>query len=430
LLLLASCPKALRPLSPLEQAESHLHQGESAKAIPILESLYRADPGDLGVGRLLAQAHVKNGTPDTLLRQLSAPKTAAEHYLRGLLLFSRAADATGPAIEAFSKAVALQPEIAEFHYRLGLALLEGERYEDALASLAIAVERSPNQRAWALPMAKALHRSGQQDKAVAAIRSVVMGSPSPSEIATARALMENIADPFGRLPQAARPSFEQGLNELYQKDQPQAAIVSFESVAREYPDLGVVHTLLGLSYQRLGDAGRALDELKRAIELSPADGKNHLYLAGLYLSHQRPDAARTHLLKALERNPLLDDAYAQLGDLELERRDLEGAEKVFRTLVTIAPSSLVARGKLALVYQQQGDWPAAENQLRAALEKDPENIEFVLRMGVLHTERFQKARSPQEKQAASEVARVWLKKVLDAQPQNTIASRALQVLPP
>jgi hypothetical protein len=57
-------------------------------------------------------------------------------------------------------------------------------------------------------------------------------------------------------------------------------------------------------------------------------------------------------------------------------------------------------------------------------------MEFVLRMGVLHTERFRKARTASEKQAASDTARVWLKKVLDAQPENTIASRALQTLPP
>jgi len=77
----------------------------------------------------------------------------------------------------------------------------------------------------------------------------------------------------------------------------------------------------------LGDAGRALDDLKRAVELSPSDGKNHLYLAGLFSSHQRPETAREHLLKAIELHPLLDDAYAQLGDLALERNNLPAAEQ-------------------------------------------------------------------------------------------------------
>ncbi|MBX7117221.1 MAG: tetratricopeptide repeat protein [Myxococcaceae bacterium] len=431
MLLGAGCLKAVPPLTPMELAESHLHQGNPAKAIALLEPLYLVDRQDLAIGRALAQAHVKNGTADTFLKQLAAPATAADHYLRGLLLFSRSADASAPAISEFSKAVALKPDVAEFHYRLGLALLESERYEDALVSLHTAVQQAPQQRGWLLPLAKALHRAGQPEKAIAAIRDFVSGPPpSRQELATARALMDSMTDPFARIPQAARATFETGLTELYQRDQPQAAIISFEMVAKDHPDLGVVHTLLGLSHQRLGDAGRALDELKRAVELSPSDGKNHLYLAGLFSSHQRPETAREHLLKAIELHPLLDDAYAQLGDLALERNDLPAAEQAFRTWVAIAPDSLNARGKLALVYQQQGDWPAAENQLQAALEKEPENIEFVLRMGVLHADRFQKARTPQEKQAASETARVWLKRVLDAQPDNTIASRALQTLPP
>ncbi|MFY0576011.1 hypothetical protein ACN28S_18090 [Cystobacter fuscus] len=44
----------------------------------------------------------------------------------------------------------------------------------------------------------------------------------------------------------------------------------------------MVHALMGLAWQRLDDAGRAVEEFKRAIELAPADGKNHFYLGELY----------------------------------------------------------------------------------------------------------------------------------------------------
>lgn len=431
LLMGPACPPKVNPsLAPLERAEAALHQGDNATAIRILEPQYLATPNDLGLIRSLARAHVKNGSTTEALTRLETPHTAAEHYFKGLLLFSRAADASGAALDSFRKAVSLQPTQAEFHYRLGLALLESERYDEALPALSTAVSLEPNQKGWALPLAKAQYRTGQQGKAVESIRAVVTGTPTASELSSARALMDMISDPFSRLPQAARPTFEQGLNALYQRDQPQDAIVFFELLAKEHPDLSVLHTMLGLSHQRLGDSGRALDELKRAVELAPDDGKNYLYLASVYLSHQRADTARTHLLQALERHPLLDDAYQQLGDLELERRDLAAAEKAFRGWVTINPASLPARGKAALVYQLQGNWPQAEAQLQAALAMAPDNMEFVLRIGVLHAERFQWARSVPEKKQASEAARFWLKKVLDAQPENTIASRALQTLVP
>src|SRR6185295_13058688 len=158
--------------------------------------------------------------------------------------------------------------------------------------------------------------------AVAALALVVQGSPTPAEVKVARALMDQIADPFAAFPQAARPTLEQGIQWLQVADVPQQAIVSFEEILHDYPDIAVVHALLGLAYQRIDDAGRAVDELKRAIELQPDDGKAHQYLGELYLSHQRPKQAREELERAIKLNPMLDIAYYRLGDLALERRDL------------------------------------------------------------------------------------------------------------
>ena len=72
-----------------------------------------------------------------------------------------------------------------------------------------------------------------------------------------------------------------------------------------------------------------------------------------------------------------------------------------------------------------GNFPAADKELRVVLDRDPENLEFMLRLGVLHTERFAKARTQAEKDQASTEATLWLNKVLEAQPENAIASRAL-----
>jgi tetratricopeptide (TPR) repeat protein len=329
-------------------------------------------------------------------------------------------------VAAFERAIALVPNEAEFHYRLGIAHLESEQYAAALGPLRRAAELAPQRAAVRLPLAKALHRTGDSVGAVEALNAVVRASPTPSEVTTARALMNQIADPFAGFPKAAEGKLEEGLRLLQDLDVPQQAILSFEEILQDYPDQAVVHALLGLAYQRLDDAGRALDEFKQAIELSPRDGKNHFYLGELYLSRQRADAAREAFTKAVAYNPLLDAAWFRLGDLHLDRRDLPAARESFRILASLQPDSVAARGKLSLVYQLEGDYPAAERELLQVVEKNPENIEFTLRLGLLYTEQAQRARRPEDRRAASEEAEKWLLKVLEEQPDNALASRALQ----
>jgi tetratricopeptide (TPR) repeat protein len=415
-------------LSPREEAIVLLKKGDAKAAVEKLEKLFKESPQDLELARALCEARVQEGTQEQLLTRLSSQSTPISHYMRGLILFASAADATGPAIEAFRKAQELAPDEPEYHYRLGVALLESEKDAEAIVPLKKALAMRPQKSSWNLPLAKALFRTGDQKAAITCLRQFIEGAPSPQEVTVAQSLMEKATDPFAQFPSAARARVEQGMQWLQVSDVPQQAIVEFETVLRDYPDLAVVHTLLGLAYQRLDDAGRAVEEFKRAIELAPDDGKNHFYLGELYWTRQRASAAMEHYQKAVERNPLLTEAWGRLGDLALQRADPQAAGRCFRTVVLLDPRSNVSRAKLALTYQLQEDWPGAERELKVVVDKEPENLEFVLRLGILNAEHFKRARTPGEKEKAAKEAEVHLKKILEAQPDNALASAALQVV--
>ncbi|MBE2250486.1 MAG: tetratricopeptide repeat protein [Myxococcus sp.] len=414
------------PLSAREKALVALQKGDAAGAVKLLDVLHAEAPNDLDVARAWAEAHVKNGSAAGVLSRLGAEDTAVAHYVRGLILFANAKEAGAAAVEAFRRAVEKAPTEGELHYRLGLALLESEQFEAARESLGRALERSPQRTSWHLPYAKALHRVGRSRDATASVRLVVTSDCTPQEAATARALMDEIADPFAGFPKAARGKLDQALGWLQVADVPQQAITELEDIVREYPDLGVVHALLGLAAARVDDAGRAIEELKRAIELSPDDGKAYLYLADLYTARQRSAQARELYEKALEKNPTIDDAWFKLGDVALERQELEKARTAFRTAVRLRPDNWFARGKLALVYQLESNWPAADRELKSELEQRPENLEAVLRLGLLHTEKYLKAKVATDRQAARVEASKWLAQVLEQQPENALASRALE----
>ncbi len=431
---LASLPACLTTsavgvrLTPREEAQVLLQRGDGAKALPLLVELQAKSPGDLTLARMVAEAHVKAGSADAFLTELAKKDTAISHYQQGLVRYAKASDASAPAIADFRRAAELEPGEPEFRYRLGVALLESEQYEPARVELEAAIKQASDRPSWFLPVAKVRYRTGDNKGATEAIRTVVTGAPSPADVKTARALMDQIADPFAGFPRSARPQLEQAIQWLEVADVPQQAIVQLEEVLRDHPDEAILHALLGLSWARLDDAGRAVEELKRAIELAPEDGKNHLYLAELYEARQRPKNAQEHYLKALERNPVLDQAWLKLGDAALERQDLVAARRHFEVAARLLPESAPAHGKLALVHQLDGNWPAADKELHAVLDKDPENLEFMLRLGVLHTERYSRAKSPTERDEASAEATRWLTKVLEAQPENALASRALERL--
>ena len=428
LLLFSGCVTtgaASAQLTPREEAQVFLQRGEGGKALPLLVELQAKAPGDLALARMVAEAHVKGGTAERFLAALAPQDTAISHYQQGLVRFARAADASAPAIADFRRAAALEPGEPEYRYRLGVALLESEQYEPARIELESATKQAGDRPSWFLPLAKVRYRTGDNAGATEAIRTVVTGGPSAADVKVARALMDQIADPFSAFPRSARAQLEQAIQWLEVGDVPQQAIVQLEELLRDHPDEAILHALLGLSWARLDDAGRAVESLKRAIELAPTDGKNHLYLAQLYDARQRTKNAEEHYRLALERNPVLDEAWLKLGDVALDQQDYVTARKYFEVAVHLLPESAPAHGKLALVHQLDGNFPAADKELRVVLDRDPENLEFMLRLGVLHTERFAKARTQVEKDQASTEATLWLNKVLEAQPENAIASRAL-----
>lgn len=433
-LLVTGCQHAPapKPLEPRAQIRKDLADKHPELAMTRAQAELARAPKDLELARLLTEAQVEAGHTDAWIAELqrrnAQGESAVNDYMLGLAYFSRASDAGAPAVAAFERARQLEPQEPEFHYRLGLARLESEQYAAAVEPLRRAAELAPERAAIRLPLAKALHRTGDAQGAVAALAALVRMNPSPAEVATARTLMDQIADPFAHFPKAVESKLEEGMRYLQELDTPHPAILDFEEILRDYPDLAVVHALLGLAWQRLDDAGRAVEEFKRAIELAPTDGKNSFYLGELYVARQRPEAAQGYLEKAVELNPLLDAAWARLGDLHLERRDLKAAGEAFRIVTSLEPDAVPPRGKLALVRQLEGDWAGAERELRVVMDKDPDNLEFALRLGVLFTEQARQSSRLEERRAASAKAELWLHKVLEAQPENAVASRALEQL--
>lgn len=100
-----------------------------------------------------------------------------------------------------------------------------------------------------------------------------------------------------------------------------AAIPKLEKVAREEPDNADVFNLLGFSYRKSGDTGRAAPNYEKALQINPKHRGALEYQGEMFLTLNQPEKAEANLAKINEICWLKCD----------EARTLENAIAVWRS---------------------------------------------------------------------------------------------------
>ena len=183
----------------------------------------------------------------------------------GLSLFAAGGDMSNEARGELARAAELAPTVADFQYRLGLFFVESEQFADAKDALAKAVLLDGHNARYRLPYALGLARAGSRAEAIGQLQKVLSLEPTRDEVALAEKTARNLIDPFHGFPQAAREQFEIALNWLDHDSTSQAQQV-LESLVQRYPDLAIVHAVMGLTAAKTDDASRAISELRKAID--------------------------------------------------------------------------------------------------------------------------------------------------------------------
>ncbi len=199
-----------------------------------------------------------------------------------------------------------------------------------------------------------------------------------------------------------------------------------------YPSL---EQLVSQAHQRLayravtdGDWGKARDHWQAADAVE--DGSFRLAY-NLALAHERAEnfiAAGERWREALRRRPrkddhpdaITDDQVAQLWQRTAEAYTKAGeydeAIQVYKNAIKWNPDRIEARLALAEALLVNGQMQAARNELNRILDRDPDNIQALLRMGeVIYAQGDWWWESPVEH---------W-ERVLELDPENTTARQLL-----
>lgn len=371
-------------------ARKLLDEGKLVEACDQAEALTARGPRHerLGAYRLWVNCLARRGrlaeAQARLSRQAAAGKASGAHADGGVLYGrSLATLAASPAklpqvIALLAQAERAWPAQAEIPYRAGLILLTDAQAAAARAALERACKLAPTAHCSAA-LAHALLDLGHTQKALAEVRKILARHPTARDIARGRQLLRRAVKREQRIPPSAQPLFDKAEVALLKSDRAPTAINQLRELLVDHPDLPAAHTLLGLAHLRLDNTSRAVVAFERAAKLSKLDARNHYFLGVIYRSRLQSGRAIDCFRRALELDPFLWRATAQLGRLLGTRGKHREAARLLDRLVLLAPTHVALR-LAGREHLKAGTLERAERHYRALLAREPRDFEGHLRL--------------------------------------------------
>jgi tetratricopeptide (TPR) repeat protein len=186
---------------------------------------------------------------------------------------------------------------------------------------------------------------------------------------------------YSKAAEADRNNLE-ALSGLVQIDlsngQSKAAIDRIEAALKSIsPPTGDLLVLASATHAAAGNAARAEDLLRQAIDLEPSRLDVYSRLAGLYLGQKRLDEARGWFEKAVHRNPESIAANTMLAVVFALQNRIADAERQYQKTLSIDSRAVIAANNLAWLYVSSNrNLDEALRLAHVAVQQFPDQAEF------------------------------------------------------
>jgi tetratricopeptide (TPR) repeat protein/TolB-like protein len=310
------------------------------------------------------------------------------------------------AIEAFTRAIAIEPTFARAH--AGAAEAHWRRYidtreptsADRARDMALeAVRLDPKDVAVRCALALIYAGTGRQEQAAEELRKVISEQPSSD---FAHAQLGSVFFHLGRLGEAAdemrraislRPNYwghHQDLGLIhYDAGRFDEALGDFRRVTELQPENAWGFQMLGTVHHAVGHREAARANYQRAIELG--DARAHTNLGNLYYEDRQFAEAAAAFEQATKLEPQSPSKHRNLGDvyLKLDRpEDAHHAYEVARDLLREQlrgnPKDARARASLAVCEAKLGHRETAQKEIRQALSVAAPSADVRYKSAVVH----------------------------------------------
>ncbi|MFO8128450.1 MAG: tetratricopeptide repeat protein [Bacteroidales bacterium] len=166
-------------------------------------------------------------------------------------------------------------------------------------------------------------------------------------------------------------------------------------------------------YIREGKLNSALNDLNRAIKLSPGDPELYMTLSDVYIARGDVRRCREALKKAISLDPGNQSAYLKMAELNLLLREYNNTFKYVGEALDLEAYNPVAYYIKGFAYMETGDTNRAVENFMIAADQDQEYYDAFMQLGTL----FSLKKDPK--------AIDYYKNAIEAAPDNTEAHYAL-----
>jgi tetratricopeptide (TPR) repeat protein len=356
----ANDPQAYRALG-----NFYASSDQREKAIVEFRSLLTAHPKDSSVKSQLVETLLdlnRIGEAAPLNREIVIANPADPRGLEseGRILLSQGQyEKAKTALEGSVKA---DPNSAKSHYFLGLAQRLAGLPDLAKASFSRALELQPKLAQASAALASLTLKSGNRDEALRLAESARRTNPNlPSAyFAGAQALMAK-------------------------GDARQAEAALQDTLQRDPVSLPALATLLNLFSQE-GRMQEGLQRIAGLVQQNPQNAGLRFLLALAYFGVKDMEKSETNVRQALALDPKISDAYTLLANIHIARGAVEEAKADLRAAIAAHPRSLLNYMSLATVYEKEGNWEEAKKLCESAHEIDPVSPMVAAELAFLYLE--------------------------------------------
>ena len=298
------------------------------------------------------------------------------------------------AIPPLQKFIAEQPDVAYGHFQLAYVYTALHRTEEARAEYQRAIALDP-----------------KMPEAYLNLGTLLLNdylAPGHANRGDPEAAVEPLQKAVELLPAQSRPRYLLALA-LERSGNGKKAVESMEAALRLDPKDFDARSFLGWHFLRNHQPSEAEAQFRRAVELKPDDSAAWNGLAQSLDQQNNPEAVSAYrqysdriggdravnfrIAEILFRQEQFEEALTELdradtgspptlgslklrADIQIAQKKLDAAIVTLRQAAALAPNDAQLIGGLGRVYLQKRDFPAAEKELKAALQTDPRNLVY------------------------------------------------------
>ncbi len=337
--------------------------GKSAEAKEILDDLLKQAPQFSFASLCRAEIALGERDYEVAVKILEGVLKVEPSNLEPFLLMQRVKLAQGKddeAIAAYEKLVSAFPKAAQGRYLLGMAWLHKGDVQKAIREYRQAVALDADHRESVRLLAELYLRTGQPDLSLALLKPFVGRHPG-----------EGFAYLLIGASYGAKKDFDQAAD-------------AYRKFMKVIPDNPQGPYRAGLALRRLGRNAEAASLFEEALKVEPRFMEALEQVAGLSAARSKSwDAAVERIEQQIQRVPDSAGLHYLLGNVQLQKRDWDKAERAFQKAVELKPEITAAYVGLSQVYVETHREGQALGKLDSALAVNSNDVASLMMKGTL-----------------------------------------------